>query len=150
MLRTNKVRSSGLCELFSVRTLCSFTYSLCCETLSELNCKERTAERRSQHNTRYSICNHHTDKLCPRISDSIKIIPNVLLINTCKSSRNNTRLVTSMFLLGRRHLGMNFHTGSANTKVKAWRFFLDHNLVINKNTSQINVSVAYICCWLSF
>ncbi len=44
MLSTNKVRSRGLWELLSARTLCSFTYSLCCATLSEPNCKDSAAK----------------------------------------------------------------------------------------------------------
>lgn len=42
----------------------------------------------------------------------------VLSKNTCKSSRNNTRLSADMFLLGRRHFGTTFQTGSTSKVVQ--------------------------------
>lgn len=61
MFSTNKVRSSGLWELFSARTRCSFTYSECLAALSELNCKDNTARRdgkKTTHQRLLSPCRH--------------------------------------------------------------------------------------------
>lgn len=50
-------------------------------------------------------------------SEKLKYISFIFSRYTCKSARNNTRLVTGMFLLGRRHFVVTFHTGST-TKIK--------------------------------
>lgn len=154
MLSTNKVRSRGLRELFSARTLCSFTYSWCGATLSEPNCRDSTEKRKRTKQTHLKpthqlvcllaqgdTCSTRKTappepcfkmirkKLRPKIkrhaSERLEYVSLILSSNTCKSARNNTRLATGMFLLGRRHLVVTSHTGSTTkTKYRVKKSFI--------------------------
>lgn len=133
MFSTNKVRSSGLWELLSARTLCSFTYSECLAALSELNCKDNTARRDGKNNTsasaitqRLQLCRHGRLQISTHsythqpgyvtqtfvYEDKAVQKNGVIIRNTRKSSRNNRSLILGVFLLGRRHFDVTFHAGS--------------------------------------
>lgn len=102
--------------------------------LSELNWRVKTATRgRAQvtgreqteiETTRKTlrVDKHATHKTLQNISE------NDQMNNTRKSSRNGTRFANGTFLLGRRHLGMTFDTGSATQALFLqskyyWQFF---------------------------